>query len=118
MYIYGISRVQKKHVDSDLVMSFFKVIQEIEFKEFLVDVKARLKTKDLRKDRVSNGEVGRSYGNGKSISEVPPSLGAGGRPYGGLPQQFGPIVITLESSPASAPSRRRKAGPISTLPIE
>lgn len=41
MYIYGISKVQQiKYVDSDLLISLLKIIQEMEIKEFLVDVKA------------------------------------------------------------------------------
>lgn len=72
--------------------------------------------RDRRNDRVSQT-------GGRTIARISrrfplPSERRGGCPYGGLPQQFRPIVITLESSPASAPSRRRKAGPISTLPIE
>lgn len=66
--------------------------------------------RNRQKDRVSNGDVGRKIAteNRMEYRRGSPFSWSGGRPYGGLPQQIGPIVITLESSPASAPSRRRK----------
>lgn len=70
--------------------------------------------RDRRGARGLDRAIGAITGKSQEDREVP----IRGHPYSGLPQQFGPIVITLNHPPPVTPSCCRKAGPISTLPVD
>lgn len=75
----------------------------------------------VREVRAAGADIGAIAAKSQEDRKGPPLERTPSPPqYSGLPQRFGPIVITLNHPPPAAPSRRlsRKAGPISTLPVD